>query len=77
MRPIIMTTLATCLGALPIALALGSAGKSRMSMGIAVIGGLLFSLSLTLYVIPAMYTFLTRAKNYERQKNIELIADSI
>ena len=77
MRPIIMTTLATCLGALPIALALGSAGQSRMSMGIAVIGGLLFSLSLTLYVIPAMYTFLTREKNYERRKNIELIADSI
>ena len=77
MRPIIMTTLATCLGALPIALALGSAGASRMSMGIVVIGGLLFSLSLTLYVIPAMYTFLTRSKNYERRRNIDLIADSI
>jgi len=77
MRPIIMTTLATCLGALPIALALGSAGASRMSMGIAVIGGLMFSLSLTLYVIPAMYTYLTREKNYERQKQVELIAETI
>ena len=77
MRPIIMTTLATVFGATPIALALGSAGQSRMSMGIAVIGGLMFSLGLTLYVIPAMYIFLTRKKNYERQRNIELIAESI
>ncbi len=77
MRPIIMTTLATCLGALPIALALGSAGQSRMSMGIVVIGGLLFSLGLTLYVIPAMYTFLSREKNFERRKQIELIAENI
>ncbi len=77
MRPIVMTTLATCLGALPIALALGSAGASRMSMGIAVIGGLIFSLALTLYVIPAMYTFFSREKNYARQQQVELIADSL
>ncbi len=76
MRPIIMTTLATALGALPIALALGSAGQSRMSMGIVVIGGLLFSLALTLYIIPAMYTYLARAKNYKRRKEIELIAET-
>ncbi|HLP41969.1 MAG TPA: efflux RND transporter permease subunit [Fibrobacteria bacterium] len=59
-RPIVMTTLSTVLGALPIAVALGAASKSRMPMGIAVIGGLLFSLALTLYVIPAMYTFLAK-----------------
>lgn len=74
MRPIIMTTLATAFGAVPIALALGSAGKSRMSMGIVVIGGLLFSLVLTLYVIPAMYTFLTRKKNFDRMNKVEAIA---
>ena len=74
MRPIIMTTLATVFGAMPIALALGSAGKSRMSMGIVVMGGLLFSLALTLYIIPAMYIFLTRKKNYERRKKVEQIA---
>lgn len=73
-RPILMTTLATTLGALPIALALGSAGKSRMSMGIVIIGGLLFSLALTLYVIPAMYSFLSRKKNYKRMKDIDKIA---
>jgi multidrug efflux pump len=74
MRPIIMTTLATVFGAMPIALALGSAGKSRMSMGIVVMGGLLFSLALTLYVIPVVYTYLTRNKDYDRMKRIEKIA---
>jgi multidrug efflux pump len=59
-RPILMTSLATMLGALPIALALGGSAKSRISMGIVVIGGLFFSLVLTLFVIPAMYTFFTK-----------------
>jgi hydrophobe/amphiphile efflux-1 (HAE1) family protein len=62
LRPILMTSLATALGALPIALALGAGAKSRMGMGIVVIGGLLLSLALTLYVIPAMYTFMSRTK---------------
>jgi multidrug efflux pump len=74
MRPIIMTTLATVFGAMPIALALGSAGQSRMSMGIVVMGGLLFSLALTLYIIPVMYIYLTRSKNYKRMEEIEEIA---
>src|SRR5436190_10975874 len=61
-RPILMTSLATMLGALPIAMALGAGAKSRVSMGIVVIGGLLFSLILTLFVIPAMYSFLSKKK---------------
>lgn len=61
-RPILMTSLATVFGVLPIALALGAAAKSRVSMGIVIIGGLLFSLVLTLYVIPALYTYLSSAK---------------
>jgi multidrug efflux pump subunit AcrB len=56
LRPILMTSLAIALGALPIAMALGAAAKSRMSMGIVIIGGTLFSLILTLYVIPAVYS---------------------
>lgn len=56
-RPIIMTSLSTILGILPIALALGAGSESRVSMGIAVIGGLLFATILTLFVIPAVYTY--------------------
>lgn len=59
LRPILMTSLATALGALPIALALGAASISRVSMGIAIIGGLMFSLLLTLFVIPALYTYMS------------------
>lgn len=61
LRPILMTSLAIALGALPIAMALGAAAKSRMSMGIVIIGGTLFSLVLTLYVIPAIYSMWSRA----------------
>ncbi len=58
-RPILMTSLSTVLGVLPIALALGAGAESRISMGLAVIGGLIFSTILTLFVIPAAYTFIS------------------
>lgn len=61
-RPILMTSLATVFGVLPIALALGAAAKSRVSMGIVIIGGLLFSLGLTLYIIPSLYISFSTAK---------------
>jgi multidrug efflux pump len=61
-RPILMTSLSTVLGILPIALALGAGAESRVSMGIAVIGGLIFSTMLTLFVIPAIYSYLTGKK---------------
>jgi multidrug efflux pump len=63
-RPILMTSLATAFGILPIALALGAAAKSRQSMGIVIIGGLLFSLGLTLFIIPALYTYLSSQKRH-------------
>ncbi len=56
-RPILMTSLATMLGILPIALALGAGSESRVSMGIGVIGGMAFATVLTLYVIPAVYSY--------------------
>ncbi|RFZ81816.1 efflux RND transporter permease subunit [Mucilaginibacter terrenus] len=55
LRPILMTSLAVVLGSVPIALALGAGAKSRVSLGIVIIGGMLFSLVLTLYIIPTMY----------------------
>ena len=60
LRPILMTSLATALGALPIALALGAGAQSRIPLGIVIIGGIMFSLLLTLYVIPAMYSYMSR-----------------
>ncbi|MBN2172898.1 MAG: efflux RND transporter permease subunit [Bacteroidales bacterium] len=58
-RPIVMTSMSTILGALPIALALGESSTSRIPMGISIIGGLIFALILTLYVIPSLYTYLS------------------
>ncbi|WP_183561744.1 efflux RND transporter permease subunit [Mucilaginibacter sp. SP1R1] len=55
LRPILMTSLAVVLGAVPIAFALGAGAKSRVSLGIVIMGGMLFSLVLTLYIIPLMY----------------------
>ena len=59
LRPILMTSLATSLGALPIALSLGEAASSRVPLGVVIVGGILFSLILTLFVIPAIYTFVS------------------
>jgi multidrug efflux pump len=59
LRPVLMTTLATILGTLPIALALGAGSESRVPMGIAILGGLTIGTALTLYVVPAVYTYVT------------------
>lgn len=61
-RPILMTTLAMIFGTLPIALSLGTASGSRTSLGIAVVGGLIFAGILTLYVIPSVYSYFSRAR---------------
>ena len=62
LRPILMTSLAMSLGALPIALSLGAAATSRIPLGIVIVGGIMFSLVLTLFVIPAMYSYLSTEK---------------
>lgn len=70
LRPILMTSLATSLGALPIALSLGAAATSRIPLGVVVVGGILFSLILTLIVIPAVYTFIS-GKHRANKEEIE------
>ncbi len=63
MRPIVMTSLAMSLGALPIALSLGAAATSRIPLGVVIVGGIMFSLVLTLFVIPAIYSYFSRRKD--------------
>ncbi len=62
LRPILMTSLAMSLGALPLALSLGAAATSRIPLGVVIVGGILFSLVLTLFIIPAMYSYLSAKK---------------
>ncbi len=78
-RPILMTSISTTLGILPIALALGAGAESRVPMGIAVIGGLLVGTVLTLYVIPAVYSYLTSENSTTRlaQSDTEEAAEAV
>jgi len=71
-RPILMTSLSTILGTLPIALALGSGAESRVSMGVAVVGGLFVSTFFTLYIVPAMYSYIS-----EKSKSVTNVEDTI
>jgi multidrug efflux pump len=61
LRPILMTSLAMALGSLPLALSLGAASSSRIPLGLVIVCGVIFSLVLTLFVIPAVYSYLSRA----------------
>ncbi|MEN9876760.1 MAG: hypothetical protein RLZZ529_1757 [Bacteroidota bacterium] len=64
LRPILMTSLAIALGALPIALSLGAASNSRIGMGVVIVGGTVFSLVLTLFVIPALYLMWSKTRKH-------------
>lgn len=67
-RPIMMTTMAALFGTMPIALGLGAGGESRQPLGVAVVGGLLFSQMLTLYVTPVFYVYLDRFSHWLRKR---------
>jgi hydrophobe/amphiphile efflux-1 (HAE1) family protein len=81
LRPILMTSLTMALGSLPLALSIGAASTSRQPLGIVIVGGIMFSLILTLFVIPAMYTFLSRQRKHvdfgeETPKQRELVYEA-
>jgi HAE1 family hydrophobic/amphiphilic exporter-1 len=63
-RPIMMTTFAAICGALPIALGLGAGGEARQPLGVAVVGGLLFSQLFTLYITPVFYVYFDRLNRW-------------
>jgi multidrug efflux pump subunit AcrB len=64
-RPILMTSLAMIFGALPIALSLGAASTSRKPLGMVIVGGVTYSLVLSLFIVPVIYTFISRKKGTE------------
>jgi multidrug efflux pump len=68
-RPILMTSLATILGISPLALGFGEGAQSRVSMGIAVIGGMIFATFLTLFVVPAIYSFISSETKTTENEN--------
>jgi hydrophobe/amphiphile efflux-1 (HAE1) family protein len=74
LRPILMTSLAMSLGALPIALSLGAAATSRIPLGIVIVGGIIFSLILTLLVIPAIYTYISGTHKKDQNKEYDEVA---
>ena len=71
-RPVLMTSLSTIIGTLPIALALGAGAESRISMGVAVVGGMIISTMLTLYIVPTMYSYIS-----EKGKSVTNIDDLV
>lgn len=77
LRPILMTTLATAFGALPIAMSLGAASTSRKPLGVVIVGGLFFSLILTLVVIPAIYAYFSSTKKNEHKEEEDTVQSAL
>jgi len=78
-RPIMMTTMAALLGSLPIALGYGAGGEARQTLGLAVVGGLLFSQLITLYLTPVVYTYMDALSQWQasRKRRLEVAEDKL
>jgi HAE1 family hydrophobic/amphiphilic exporter-1 len=73
-RPIMMTTMAALLGAVPIAAGYGAGGEARQPLGLVVVGGLLFSQLITLYLTPVVYTYMAALQErFQRKKQERLV----
>jgi multidrug efflux pump len=75
LRPILMTSLATIFGVLPIAIGLGAGAESRRPLGLAVVGGMLFSTFLTLVLVPVLYAILSRFVRVSTEEEHEVAAE--
>ena len=73
-RPIMMTTMAALIGTIPIAIGGGAGSEARRPLGIAIVGGLLFSQILTLYLTPVFYIYLESFRQYLGQKKLKRVA---
>jgi hydrophobic/amphiphilic exporter-1 (mainly G- bacteria), HAE1 family len=67
-RPIMMTTMAALFGSLPIAFGYGSGAEARQPLGLAVVGGLVVSQSITLYLTPVVYTYMAQLQNWMKSR---------